>query len=180
MATSGPKFATVAATVEGTGLVDWTNPNNAKAQDDVSATATLNSGAGTPSFELRLSGYNFDIPATATIVGITATIRRTCSVASTVKDIIVGLIRAGVVEATNKGVATSWPSPTLTDRAYGSSTDLWSAAWTPSDVNDSGFGVRLQARSSSGTPSEASVDSISITVDYTVPASSLPTDGKSW
>lgn len=102
--TVGPNAPTIAS-VAGSGLA-WGGPNNIKVQDGVFATA----GANGTTQELQGSGYNFGIPASATINGIT--------------------------------VDVWWSSGTIT---YGGPSTLWGTTWTPSEINNSGFGVQVSA-----------------------------------
>jgi hypothetical protein len=162
--TAGPNSPGTAGT-SGAGRV-WSNPNNIKVKDGSSATVIL-FGANLTSNELQASNYSFGIPSNATITGITVTITKAGSVVGDMFDNDVTLLKAGVAVGTPKTDPNSWPT-VLTDVSYGNSADLWGTTWTPSDINNSGFGVQISAiYSSSG--STASVDYISITISYNVP-----------
>jgi hypothetical protein len=153
-ATAGPNAPTLAASV-GSGKV-WTNVNNIKIQDGSDATTSLL--VGQTSQELQGTGYNFGVPANATINGIT--------------------------------VVIWYSSGNVT---HGGAADLWGASWTPSDINNSGFGVQVSVTNAGGgeidetdvtllkagvatgnnkgntTFVAAAVDFISISVTYTIP-----------
>ena len=89
------------------------------------------------------------------------------------KDSSVYLLKGGSVPGgeTNKASASTWPTSNGST-TYGSSSDLWGAAWVGSDVDASNFGVRIAATDSSTASSEtANVDYVSVTVSYTpIPA----------
>ena len=59
--------------------------------------------------------------------------------------------------------------------AYGTTSDLWGATWTPADINASDFGVALSANSTGSSSRTASVDYMQITVTYTPPDTTAPT-----
>src|SRR5439155_17610125 len=87
----------------------------------------------------------------------------------TITDKAVRIVKGGTIGATDKSSGSSWPGAD-TFTGYGGSADLWGASWTASDINNSGnFGAALSAQQSSGTGSPiASVDSVKITVTYTM------------
>jgi hypothetical protein len=83
-------------------------------------------------------------------------------------DVNVRLVKAGVIQATNYALTTTaWPE-TDAYQSYGGAADLWGTTWTPADINNSGFGAAVSARTQNGT---AAIDHIRITVFLT---STLP------
>lgn len=123
-----------------------------------SAPGTLtNTGAGMPwnlssnitantlgnSFSPFLQGTNlgFSVPGTATITGIILKSAQYTS-NSPHNDTIVELLNNLVPTGQNKNAPGNMAiAGQLT---YGSSSDLWGAAWTPSDVNNSNFGFHFK------------------------------------
>lgn len=152
--------------VNGAGSIAWTNPTNALTSDDTYATVTL--GPGADSQDLETTGYGFSIPAGATIDGIIVYIEgnETGAGVGILGDVRV--IRAGVgggVEGKTDvlGVGTDVVVQ------FGSNVDTWSESWTPSDINNSGFGCWAEALNTAGAGnSTSSIDSISMEVFYTV------------
>lgn len=154
----GPNAPTIAGTT-GSGRA-WLTPNNIKIQDGINTTVALL--AGETSQDLQGSGYNFGVPANATILGITVDV---------------------------------WYSSGQV--LYGGAADLWGTTWTPSDINNSGFGIQVSvlrdiggidildndvtllksgvsvgSNKATGTLVSAAIDFISITVAYNVPVGS--------
>lgn len=163
MATAGPSAGGTFADDSGVGTVAWGTPGNALASDNVYATATL--GSGVISHYLKVTNFGFAVPAGATINGITARIERK-SAGGAHTDSRVRLVRAGVIETADKATGTAWPTSDGV-ATYGSAADLWSAAWAVADVNSSGFGLVVAAVGSSAINTLASVDFMSLQVDYT-------------
>ena len=169
--TIGPSNAATGSNVTGIGTIAWGNPNYAISSGGGYAVANL-SGPGTKSSQyLRTTNYGFSIPGTASIVGITLTIGRlenTGPGASTnVRDIGVSLLKAGAITGNNYANTTlDWPT-VITAASYGSSSDLWGATWSPSDINSSTFGASLYVGSDNDRT--ASVDYLQISITYTVP-----------
>lgn len=109
---------------------------------------------------LKIEGLGFNIPAGATITGIEVDIYRGTNRANAVTDVTVQLLKAGVAAGSNKAKSGFWPSilagaPSSVfylvpgsggiEQVYGSSTDLWGTTWTPTDINNSTFGVEIKA-----------------------------------
>ncbi len=146
-------------------VVPWTNPSNALAQDGVYATATINDSDDTEALWLR--GFNFRVPSNATIVGVTAAVRR--SGGSVVDDYLIQLIVNGVSTGDNKAdTATSWDP--LATVSYGGAADGWGASLTPALVKDSSnFGIAIAANGgSNGDNATASIDNATLDIAYTL------------
>ena len=157
--TAGPFFPTTAADVTGVGSITWSTPTNIEVDDGVSATAAV----GTSHY-LEGTNYGFSIPTSATIAGIQVNIKRFNAKTGTT-DNRVRLVKAGAIQTTDRALTTkAWPNA-LAYQSYGGPTDLWGGTWAASDINNSAFGAVLSAVVSSGV---ANVDTISITVYYTI------------
>jgi hypothetical protein len=154
------------------GTLAWTNPGNITASDDTYATADTSSNITYVTHYLKGLTYGFAIPAGATIDGITVIIHRKSSQAGAVrctKDSRISLVKAGVVETADKAdTVTKWPTSEGT-ASYGGAADLWSGTWTATDINDANFGIVVSATLVQTLDSavHASVDTITITIDYT-------------
>lgn len=147
----------------------WTGTGNISASDNSRATATRND-SGT-SQEFQASGFGFNIPAQAVILGIEARIEKSRSglAIGNVQDNAVRLLKGGQVQAANKAISGNWPGSDQIS-IYGSASDTWGSGWTASDINNAGFGVSIIANFSvtfGGVT--ANIDAISIQVTYALP-----------
>jgi hypothetical protein len=143
MATQGPLNAGTAADDTSVGTVAWTTPDNGKATDGIFTTFV---GASATSHYLKLTNFGFTIPSGATINGITASVLRKASGANVTKDSNLKLVNsAGTIGGTDKADTSTFYPTSLTAASYGSSSDLWGAAWTSADINNSNFGIALSA-----------------------------------
>jgi glycosyltransferase involved in cell wall biosynthesis/transposase len=169
---AGFNFPSSGADNSGVGSLTWSNPGNITASDANNATVTTSST--TVSHYLIGSSFGFSIPSNATVTGITATMNKYQSGGSSgnVRDSRVRLVKAGTVQTIDKAkTGTNWVTTTTSTTAYGSGSDLWGGSWTPSDINNSGFGVALAvAGSASGANKVANVNWMEIQVAYTLPA----------
>lgn len=135
------------ASSSGSGSV-WTNPNNIKVDDALSA-ATGNTGAG---YTQKLLGTNFGLAATgSSVVGITIKIKADGNNAPVfgTPTMYAQLLKAGVPYGTVKNLPLNG-SGTYT---FGGATDLWGGSWSVSDINDVNFGVQIYG-SLHGTPDD--------------------------
>jgi hypothetical protein len=147
------------------GTVTWLNPGNAASSDNLYAGTALGYVGPTQTHYLKATNFGFTIPAGMTITGIKVEIER--KALGQVVDNRVRLVKAGVVQSTDKASSTPWPS-TDAYASYGGDGDTWGNAWTVQDINDSGFGVVLAATIGDGVDAARPfVDHIQITVYYT-------------
>ncbi|MEI6835802.1 MAG: immunoglobulin-like domain-containing protein [Candidatus Falkowbacteria bacterium] len=157
------------------GNADWANANRVATSDNSYATVTITS-SGDVSNYLRVSGFNFNIPAGATIKGILANIEKSdFSTVGTshITDHVVSLVKNNVVTGNNKASLSNWTGSDATS-TYGSTSDLWGSTWTPSDINNANFGLVLSVGRTSGGDKQARVDHVSLVVYYT-PDTTAPT-----
>ncbi|HEX9979635.1 MAG TPA: T9SS type A sorting domain-containing protein [Flavobacterium sp.] len=166
---NGPNTTGTGASIAGANA-DWSNPGNIAAAGN----ATVSAGAGDNSDFLQGTNFGFAIPANATIVGIQATINRsgTQSLGVGYRDQAVHLVKNNsILTGTNKATGTTWGT-SMSAVNYGSASDMWGTAWTPSDINNAGFGLALSVHSNAiFSTLTASVDYFRITVSYTLPGS---------
>ena len=150
----------------GAGIYSWTNTGNLSANDG--STATVNLHPGTASKDLVATNFGFNIPAGATINGIAVNIGGTrASASGSIYDATAELIKAGTVQtADNEAVGVFWSTSSV-DRGYGGDSYIWGNTWTPSDINDAGFGFVLNLNNSGASSYDAFVDSITMIVYYT-------------
>lgn len=165
MATQGPLYSSTQTQVTGTPDVTWSNLSNLGANDGSYATVTLG-GASDPSNLVKVSNFNFTIPTSAVINGITVEISRKVNNTEQTADNEVKLIKAGTVQTTNKASATNYTTSDVV-ATYGGPADLWGTTWTPSDINNIGFGNAFSCMIITSPSRIVSSDFIRITVNYT-------------
>lgn len=133
--------------------------------EDDAAVTSLSTANGAEHDRLIVEDFEFALPETAVILGITATIRRSGG-AQEASDQRVRLVKAGAVSSVPREMPGSWPT-TLTAASYGGFTDLWGESWTPSDINSPNFGLAISALPS-GTSGRAYVDVVYLEVHYSI------------
>lgn len=173
MATAGPNAPGTMASDSAVGTKLWASPDNAKVSDNSRTFSGSSDGVNRLSYYLKATNFGFAVSSGATINGITVSLERNANSNSAlinVKDSVVSLVKGGTVSGDNKAdTATRWPT---SDAAvsYGGAADLWGLTLTDTDVNASTFGVVISAALNSNSGKStiiASVDFISITIDYT-------------
>lgn len=147
----------------GMGTVAWASASKAYLSDNLYATATVN---GTTNY-LKCTGYNFAIPATANILGITVNLERNSSSSSRTTDGAMRLVKAGVTGTVDRATASVYTTSDVV-QGHGTSADLWGVAWTPADINLATFGAAFAAKTTKSRT--VSVDYMPITVAYSMPA----------
>lgn len=177
MADTGPTLCGSGTTEQFGGENDWSNPGRLTAEDGSLAECFIANNAST--YLLKATDFGFAVPGGATIDGILARWKRRMDTGGVLKDVVdafVGLLKGGSVEfGSNKSAGASW-SGSLTWDSFGGAADLWSVAWTPADINSSGFGACLQAENAFGKGDEntAYVDTCEVTVWFTTTAAGCP------
>lgn len=171
-ASQGTNNPTVATNVS---APNWNNPNNIFTSNNTYADQLLN--VQTSTGFLRGTGYGFSIPGTATITGITVIIRRWSGQVSGHTGFCIDngvfLTKAGTQVGTDhSAIGVFWPAFGPSNQTYGSPSDLWGTTWTPTDINNVGFGAQVSAFNQETNPffnADPSVDWIGVTVYYTTP-----------
>jgi len=146
------------------GNIAWSGPSNAGSSDDTYAIAKNIYSVPLDTHYLKATNFNFNIPSTSEIKGIVVEIERHQSLSTQqVTDVTVQLLKNGNPVGDNKASSEGWGGSD-TYKVYGGSTDLWGTTWSPSDINDTDFGVILSVR----LPGQVSayVDHIRIKVYY--------------
>jgi len=142
----GPFLPALATDVSDLGST-WTNKDQIKTDTGSSATYSASSFmlASVSSNKLRGSDYGFSIPSGATIKGIEVLINRSPSSGGETftDDNIIELVLSGTVQGTGKADASTWANG-YNEVIYGSPTDMWGATLTPTNINNSGFGVQMK------------------------------------
>lgn len=181
-------YSQVACASLGGGGANWTAPESAESSDNLYASASVD---GTITDPLQCVNFGFDIPATATIVGIEVRIERKSNSAANggSRDNSLFLVKSGVAVGLTRATATAYTTADTVE-THGGPADLWGAIWTPADINDANFGAVFTATkaSAAGGAHSITVDQIQITVYYDtssqtqgqVNCSSLGGGGANW
>ncbi len=104
------------------------------------------------------------------------TVANTTTGVAALQDSTVQLLKAGSASGSNKAVSTGW-KPTLTTVTYGGPGDLWGTTWTPTDIDNTGFGIQFVAKNVATATATAALDYIGITVYYTPNPDGIGTPG---
>ncbi len=176
MSPTGPFYAGSAVSASGANGA-WTNPSNATgAPDAVYASGNI-SGAGSQTNSLQLTNFGFNIPSTAIIDGIYVEFDRYGVNAETNSiQLLAAGSGAGTIHGAQNGsggYADVWPPSSESFVGYGGSSDLWGAAWTPSQINNSSFGVAIQVLNTHGGGT-AFIDAVRITVYWHTAPIAIP------
>jgi hypothetical protein len=145
----------------------------------VSGSTWISSPDGTHLFTQNadFSNFGFAIPSTATINGVVASFFRESNISGifVVDNTIELFTSTGGTFSSNKASSANWPVGSFGQATYGASNDLWGMSLTPSIVNASSFGLRIQAKRTGGVSSVTpTIETIRLTIYYT-PANGAPT-----
>lgn len=146
----------------------WNNPSNITASDNTYAsTQSMHTLGIFPEHSafLKATNFGFEIPETATIDGIVASVERKRTTEN-MQDYQVQLIKDGEVDGNDKATIQSWTASDVVVE-YGGEEDLWGLEFTANDINSDSFGLAFSAKSVAVEETPAQVDSIRITVYYT-------------
>jgi hypothetical protein len=116
---------------------------------------------------INYKGFNFSIPAGATIRGVIAYWRKYSADPTNTYDTYVKLVKAGTATGDNKTSFVTWPaSPATLD--FGAQDSLWGTTLTPTDVNNAGFGLQIGwTFTNLGTTPVPYTDFVKLTIYYT-------------
>jgi hypothetical protein len=150
-------------------LTGWTNLANITTDDGVLAvSSTVGHNSNAP--YLKLSDFQFEIPAEATIVGVVCRVEgKNENAYNTGFFAAAGGLKLLSIANTAKGMA-AFTANTLATKIVGGDADLWGASEiTPVQVNEAAFGVYALFRNGNVTPQKMSIDKVELEVFYTMP-----------
>jgi hypothetical protein len=149
------------------------NPANGQADDAASAvdidsgTASSTSCTSTARDKHRFFNYGISLPAGATVQGIEVRLDSRVDSTSGSPRMCVELSWDGGVHWT-AAQATSTLSTTMATRILGAATNTWGRTWTPAELSDANFRVRVTDVANS-TNRDFSLDWIAVRVSYKAP-----------
>lgn len=149
------------------GAVIWTDPDNAKTDNDQYAHSTLDKGEYT--YSLFLTNYNFtpaDIPVGSNIDGVIARIWRNSDLGNRIYDFTVRLWRNAGEEGLNLASGIGWPA-IKTSNNYGGESNLWNICdLSEEDVRAATFGIKFIAFLDLELIDTAYIDVIELNIYY--------------
>ena len=163
MPTQGPSSPT-AASQSGSGTT-WTNPTDIESNVSA-ATCSLVATTGVSKI-IAGTAFGFSIPSVATINGIAISFVGWASGSGVDAAGSIKLLKAGIAVGTAKNGSTWATTQGAGLQTLGGSSDLWGTTWTPSDINNAGFGFELQAENVAGLSRTANLQAYLATVYYT-------------
>jgi hypothetical protein len=149
----------------------WSPTGNVYALDAAYASASpgsLNAGA---SKYLIANGYGFAIPAGATILGVKATVYADDNQLGGQASNVSVLLFSGTTSLGGTDLTTgATTAGSITAENYGSSSNLWGLALTPSIINDTnfGFGIVYNMNANEKPATFVNVDYMPMSVTYSV------------
>lgn len=170
----GPNYPDTAYDNPLTGSVAWINPLNAKDSNNIYAYDSL-TGVSLRSHYLEAQGFNFTIPATATIAGITVEVRghqHNLSLARAMN--YMRLVKGNVIQPDSiAGTGLSGAGDTW--QTLGGCSNLWNdTTWNYLSINSPTFGVAYNATTVFLTLTghyAIYIDALRVTICYTMPSS---------
>lgn len=175
-ATTGVKAPTVAETVGEAPWNDanctWVNPNNIFGVGEAEVT---HSSFDTPDQTYVLKAYTFDfsaIPGGSTIQGVRVIINARYAVAAVSLDLMQLLDISRAKVGTNKYATPQALTTSAANYTIGGAADTWGNSLTAAWVKDPDFGVAIGAVAN-GANSDVFVDSVTMEVWYTPPATAI-------
>lgn len=168
---------TVSTIANGT---SWSNLSNALSSDNAYASTTINS-SNTQSDYLVVTNFGFSVPTNETVTGVEVVIEKSRNNLFTfVNDLDVRLVQAGSLTGVSRAYGGGYPIFDL-NYTYGSNIDLWGLGLTPSDINNSGFGVAIASNyifGFGGTSVFIDAVTINVTTQAPLPVELTAFDGK--
>jgi hypothetical protein len=154
--------------------INWANPNESLASDNAYARTTIKSPQITK--YLRDRNFQFAVPSYATITGIIVYIEKKQESGANIQDNSIRIEMNDVPVGNDYAkLGITWPTADQVF-TYGGFGDMWGLSLTPSDVNNSTFGVLtaacVPAGGDSSTTYYAYIDNVAIDVCFTVPIDS--------
>lgn len=165
MATAGPFNPSANSEDTSAGTISIPNKANAYTSNDVYAGPA---GNGTTYWGIW-TGFGItssDVPNDATINGILFEVEASRNNINSGNITAMRPVKAGVLAGTDQGPTTLTTTDTYYN--YGGASSLLGTTWTPSDIQNSGFGIAMQIN---GTAmGQARIDHIRVTIYYTAAA----------
>ncbi|MFA5392222.1 MAG: hypothetical protein WC306_00805 [Candidatus Paceibacterota bacterium] len=181
-ASLGPSYASTAVENTSIGTISWSNYNYATSTDNSKASVVLTKNSGI-SYYIKATDFGFSLPLNARIDGITVEWEKSDNLdggLGETRDYAVRIVQEDTIGSTDQSNANNWTT-TDTFVSYGSTSYLWGLSWTAANINNSTFGAAISCRntkiSGGGAATTAYIDSVRITITYTLPTMTVGTTG---
>ncbi|QDU82663.1 hypothetical protein Pla110_44240 [Polystyrenella longa] len=129
------------------GTIAWNSPTNIYTSNDLFAAAP-GLGTATLSEYLKATTLGYAL-AGKTILGIQLVLERQTNIATMI-DNSIRLCKAGTPVGDDKATTTPWRNGADRFDIYGGPADLWGTTWAIDDINNSGFGALISAKTIAG------------------------------
>lgn len=146
------------------GTTAWTNLTNIVSSNNTNTSATAIAANGGTSQYLEIPFPAITIPAGNSIKGISINIERNASVANSIRDNVVQLLKSNVAVGNNKAATGTFWTTADVAAAYGDASDLWGTTWESSDFASTK--LRIQAYNNANGTATANIDYVSFTIYY--------------
>ena len=147
----------------------WYGLDEVFSKNDATA-STLVFLNGSDNNYLEISKLVANIPNIAAIKGILVTLTLQSVGSGEIGLDVVQLVKNGIPVGANKGnpalTFSSANSSPLTLGPYGGSTDLWGTTWTPQEINNNNFGLRIRPVATTTARPALFVDAVRVTIYY--------------
>lgn len=178
----GPSYPSDGSST-GTGQVLWMNTSNITSSNDSRADAgTMDADSGDMTNWLTAKNFGFSIPADSTIDGISVDVEGFADRDDILHENLVA-IKDGTIREDGTDLAAIAGYPDFSedvDEVVSFGPSLFNLTWSPSDIDATNFGVALRVQHDNDHyDSDVYVDSIALTVNYTVPGSGVRASGSS-
>ena len=117
---------------------------------------------------LKFTNFGFNLPSTATVLGISVLINeQQNSFGGFVNDNSIKISKTNTLGGTDHSAGAQW-ARSANNVTYGNSGDLWGQTFLYSDINNAGFGVGVSAllTNTGPFPGFATINSVTITIYY--------------
>ena len=144
----------------------WADLDSLSISDNLYTSIPLDVSNDESSYFLMVDDFQFNIPSTGIIGGITVFVENFQNQSDIIHE--VGSLKKGVSGLTiiNENKVLLWPTGEAIQQVGGSA-DLWNEIWTPSVINSSGFGFAIRVSAPSGSAGLiGNIDHVQIQVDY--------------
>lgn len=140
---------------------NWTTPTNVYASDDSRAVY-----ATTAQDNLKITGFGFSIPSTATVLGVIVKVEGNGTDATAAnRSIELGMTKDGTTLSGSRLASQNLNQTTDTTLTFGSSSNLFSTTLTAAEVNTSTWGILLRAANANA--GARNIDQVTVQVIYT-------------
>src|SRR5262245_7919043 len=146
----------------------FSNGSNAFVCDNVNIAEATGGNPPNPDQQIYWA-YGLSVPPTATVTGIQVRVRATDGSKNNRKLQVALSWNGGTTWTANLNTRNFRRNAPLRDFIVGGPAVLWGHAWTPAELSDANFRLRLNAKRPGGAGDDISLDCVPVTVFYQIP-----------